>query len=190
MNPERSKFETPIQEITLNKFSEDGLIVDIGGGGEGLVSRIDGARVCAIDYRISEIREAQIHNPSSNWFVSDARCLCFRDETFDIATLWFSMGYLRTQKNKDLVLREAHRVLKSGGLLSIFASHITCLEDVFIIHLRFTLPDGTVSQTGYGVRGNQNQTLECVKRLLNQIGFRILSSEESDFWFQLKAMKE
>lgn len=190
MNPERSKFETPIQEITLNKFTEDGLIADIGGGGEGLVSRIEGARVCAIDYRISEIREAQIHGPPSNWFVSDARCLCFHDETFDIATLWFSMGYFRTRENKELALKEAHRVLKTGGVISIFASRITCSEDVFIIHLRFTLPDGTVSQTGYGVRGNQNQTLQSVEHLLSRIGFRIISSENSKFWFQLKAMKE
>ena len=63
-----SKYSTPIQEITLKPIQTDGLILDIGGGGEGLVSRIEGAKVCAVDIRMSEIREAQIHAPPSNWF--------------------------------------------------------------------------------------------------------------------------
>jgi hypothetical protein len=45
MSKPQSHTETPVQNIKLQQFSEDGLILDIGGGGEGLVSRIEGDRV-------------------------------------------------------------------------------------------------------------------------------------------------
>jgi 2-polyprenyl-3-methyl-5-hydroxy-6-metoxy-1,4-benzoquinol methylase len=58
-----STFEVPTQKIRLDRLPQGEPILDIGGGGEGLVSRIEGARVCAIDIRMDEIREARIHDP-------------------------------------------------------------------------------------------------------------------------------
>ena len=84
MPESQSLLETEVQKINLHQFSGEGLILDIGGGGEGLVSRIEGDRTCALDIRMSEIKEAQIHGQSSNWFVADGANLCFSDGVFDI----------------------------------------------------------------------------------------------------------
>ncbi|MGY5871525.1 MAG: class I SAM-dependent methyltransferase [Candidatus Thorarchaeota archaeon] len=189
MVEQSSKCTTPIQKITLEHIETKGLILDIGGGGEGLVSRIEGSRVCAVDIRLSEIREAQIHGPPANWFVGDGRKLCFQDDVFDVVTLWFSLGYMSNWSIKRRVLEEANRVLNKKGKLSILASNIpqSCERLIFWGH--FTLPDGTVSQTGYGVRGGQDQTLERMIELLVNTGFKTQSQEDNDAWFEIQASK-
>lgn len=184
-----SAIETTVQKIELSELHSEGPILDIGGGGEGLVSRIEGAKVYAIDIRLSEIREAQIHGPPANWFVGDGQSLCFQDSVFDVVTFWFSLGYMSDWSIKTNVLQEAYRVLGKEGKLSILASNIpkSCQRLTFWGH--FTLPDGTVSQTGYGVRGGQDQTLDRMTTLLKKIGFKIQSQEDNDAWFKIKAIK-
>ena len=184
-----SEIETAIQKIGLSELHSDGPILDIGGGGEGLVSRIGGVKVCAVDIRLSEIREAQIHGPPANWFVGDGQALSFQDGAFDMVTLWFSLGYMSDWSIKTNVLQEAHRVLGEKGKLSILDSKVpkSCERLTFWGH--FTLPDGTVSQTGYGVRGGQDQTLDRMTKLLGSTGFKIQSQEDNDAWFKIKAIK-
>jgi len=189
MRGDPSTFMAPLQDIVLHRINTKGLVLDIGGGGEGLVSRIAGDKVCAVDYRISEIREAQIHNPPANWFTADARALPFKDSTFDMATLWFSLGYMNEWSVKGTVLTEVLRTLESEGRLLIMASRIDCNEQRLIFSVQFTLPDGTVSKTGYGVRGNQNQTLESIVALVREVGFKDIQSENHDWWFEVQAFK-
>jgi len=189
MEEQSSNVSNPVQKIILNQIETKGLILDIGGGGEGLVSRIEGMKVCAVDIRLSEIREAQIHGPPANWFVGDGQALCFKNGVFNVVTLWFSLGYMSAWSIKQRVLEEAHRVLGDGGKLSILASNIprSCERLTFWGH--FTFPDSTVSQTGYGVRGGQDQTLGKISKLLENIGFKIQSKEDNDAWFEIHATK-
>jgi len=189
MEEQSSTYTTPIQKIALKQIQTEGMILDIGGGGEGLVSRIEGPKVCAVDIRISEIREAQIHGPPSNWFVGDGQALCFQENSFDVVTLWFSLGYMSNWSIKQKVLEEAHRVLGESGRLSILASRIpeSCERLIFWGH--FTFPDGTISQIGYGVRGGQEQTLERITKLLSDIGFKIRSHEDNNEWFEIQAVR-
>jgi ubiquinone/menaquinone biosynthesis C-methylase UbiE len=189
MERQSSKCTTSIQKILLEQIQTEGLILDIGGGGEGLVSRIEGSKVCAVDIRMSEIREAQIHGPPANWFVGDGQALCFQDDVFDVVTLWFSLGYMSDWSIKRCVLKEAHRVLGENGRLSILASRIPESCERLIFWGNFTLPDGIVSQTGYGVRGGQDQTLERMVELLGNTGFKIQSQENNDAWFEIQAIK-
>lgn len=184
-----SRVETEIQNISLKRLDSEGLILDIGGGGEGLVSRIEGDRVCALDIRMSEIREAQIHGAPANWFVGDGQDLCFKDGSFDVITLWFSLGYMSDWTTKRGVLEEARRVLKKQGTISIMASNIPDSTDQFVFWALFTLPDGTQSQTGYGVRGNQGQTMEKVLDLVAQLDLNILNCEDHDEWFSITATR-
>ncbi len=165
-------------------------MLDIGGGGEGLVSRIAGDRVCAVDYRMSEIREAQIHNPPANWLVADGRVLPFKALSFNLCTLWFSLGYMPTLTIKKQILQEAFRCLKQTGMISILASRIDSKDERFTFHALFILPDGTVSKVGYGVKGNQNQTVASVRSILEEIGFDDIQTEDHDWWFKIIAMKK
>ncbi len=187
---ETSMVETPLQEIDLKDISDSTRILDIGGGGEGLVSRIVGGKVCAIDYRMSEIREAQIHNPPAHWVVGDGRCLPFKEDSFDLCTFWFSLGYMSTRTIKKQVLREVFRSLKRNGKVSILASRIDSKEARFLFHALFTLPDDTESQVGYGVRGDQNQTTSIVHSILEESGFEEISVEEHDWWFKIEAVRK
>ena len=189
MEESESHIETPEQKITLERLRSGGLILDIGGGGEGLVSRIEGDRVCALDIRLSEIREAQIHGHSSNWFVADGRSLCFPDETFDVVAMWFSLGYMSDWTIKRAVMQEAYRVLKRNGQLSMLASHIPETGDSLILWATFTLPDGTLCKTGYGVKGGQNQTLPRVLDMITDVGFVQHQSEDHGEWFEVQSHK-
>ena len=180
---------TPLQRVNLEDLPDSTRILDIGGGGEGLVSRIAGTIVCAVDYRMSEIREAQIHNPPANWFVADGRSLPFRGNSFDLCTLWFSLGYMSTLTIKKQVLQEAYRSLKQNAMISILASRIDCDDERFTFHALFTLPDGTVSKVGYGVRGNQNQTITSICSILKEVGFEDIQVEDFGWWFKIEGTK-
>lgn len=185
----KSTLESSVQKISLQKLNTEGPILDIGGGGEGLVSRIEGEKVCALDIRMSEIREAQIHGAPANWFVGDGRLLSFKDSSFDVVTLWFSLGYMRNWDTKTSVVQEARRVLKEHGTISIMASRIPDSTEQFVFWAHFTLPDGTVSQTGYGVRGGQGQTREKVLALVKKLGFKVMNSEDHEDWFSITATR-
>jgi ubiquinone/menaquinone biosynthesis C-methylase UbiE len=189
MSGSQARIETQVQQINLQQFSGNGLILDIGGGGEGLVSRIEGDRVCALDIRMSEIREAQIHGHSSNWFVADGANLCFKDEVFDIVTLWFSLGYMSDWNTKRAVLEAAYRVLKKNGRLSIMSSRIPESDERLIFWATFTLPDGALSKTGYGVKGGQNQTCPKILELVTKVGFRQHLYEDHHEWFKIESRK-
>lgn len=183
------KHSSPIQEIKLDSLPEDGLVLDIGGGGEGLVSRIGRERVCAVDYRMSEILEARIHDPPANWFLSDATHLPFRQKSFDVATLWFSLGYMREWSTKEHALAQVFDSLRPDGVLSILASRIDCREERFVFNALFTLPDGVVSKVGYGVQGNQGQTLDRLCSLIRRVGFEDLQIQDHDWWFSIQARR-
>ena len=182
-------YEPPVQIIHLEKIERRGIIIDIGGGGEGLVSRIEGSRVFAVDIQMDEIREAGIHDPPSNWFVADGMNLPFRNEMFDICTMWFSLGYMKDWLVKRTVLQEVYRVLKKDGLVSIIAMKIDCEEEKLVFKVDYYFPDGTPSRTGYGVRGNQNQTIETISRLLDEIGFTIVETDDYVHWFKIYCSK-
>lgn len=184
-----SVLNTPLQHIKLEDLTHRELILDIGGGGEGLVSRIAGNRVCAVDYRMSEIREAQIHNPPAHWFVADGRYLPFKSNAFDCVTLWFSLEYMIRRLIKKQVLESAFQSLKQEGLISILASRIDCKEEQFVFQAIFTLPDGTESKVGYGVRGNQNQTSSSIRTIMEEIGFVDIQIEDHEWWFKMRASK-
>ncbi len=176
--------------MELERVPGTGLIVDIGAGGEGLVARLEGERVCAVDIRLDEIREARIHDPPAHWAVCDGRCLCFRDEVFDVATLWFSLGFIRNWDDKERVITEAYRVLRRGGRISIMACRIDQDVDAYFFSMEGTFPDGTLTKVGYGVRGRQNQTLARVRSLLERTGFKVTREEDHGHWFKVLATKE
>ena len=182
-------YEPPSQKIQLERIEKKGLVVDIGGGGEGLVSRLEGARVCAVDIRMDEIREARIHNPPSNWFACDGSQLCFHSSTFDIATFWFSLGYMKGWKLKADVLGEAYRVLGHGGVILIKAARVDCKEERYVFKVDYTLPDGSLSRTGYGLKGQQNQTMKTVAELVQDVGFQVVACHDYGHWFSIEGSK-
>ncbi|MBD3159517.1 MAG: methyltransferase domain-containing protein [Candidatus Lokiarchaeota archaeon] len=186
----RDVMYTPVQRIPLPSLPDKGLILDIGGGGEGIVSRIWRQRVCAVDIRMNKIREAHIYPVrNTNWFLSDGASLCFESRAFGAVTQWFSLAYMRTWEKKREVIREAYRTLSTDGVLSILAAKIGGQYEKYILRVRFELPDGTISETGYGLMGEQTQSPEEAEEVLRDVGFSVNHSEGGEYWFRIDAVK-
>jgi SAM-dependent methyltransferase len=130
--------------------SAPGWILDIGGGGDGIIGRLMGSRVVAIDVNPGEL--ARVDNPSLK-IVMDARCMRFVDQTFATATAFFSLMYM-TAEDQAATLAQVYRVLHPGGLMLVWdvAMPTPPEPDKMQLMLPVTveLPDGTSVRTGYG----------------------------------------
>ena len=177
---------TSFQEIIIKEIPS-GSIIDIGGGGEGVIAQFGGDRVTAIDKRQSEIDEAIDKAPEAKWIVADALDLPFENEEFDNATAFFSGMYM-SHKDKRKVIKEVYRVISSSGEFWIWDSKINTDKEQFIITLTISLPEKEKFNTGYGTRiTKQNEGI--YKEYLNEAGFSIEEIEVKKHWFFIKARK-
>lgn len=173
------------QKIVIEEIPT-GKIIDIGGGGEGIIAQIGAKRVTAVDKLESEIKSAQAKAPTANWQVADARDLPFENESFDNATIFFSLMYMK-QLVKEEVISEVHRVLPSGGEFWIWDANIQ-KEGTFVIMMKIKLPNGKTVRTGYGSK-DCNQSPESISEILQKTGFQIKETTTSKLWFLIKAQK-
>ena len=104
-----------------------GPILDLGGGGEGVIGLIYGGQVTAIDNRQEELDEAP-EGPVK--LVMDAAALAFADGSFQTVTAFFSLMYMdRTTQGR--AVREAARVLRPGGQLHLWDAVIASAWPTF-----------------------------------------------------------
>jgi len=177
------------QELTVEDFSADGFILDIGGGGEGVIGQLKGQQVIAIDISKRELEEAP---PGPLKIVMDARDLKFLDNTFNTATVFFTFMYIASGDHQK-VLEELHRVLTPGGRLLIwdviFSEVSDKTKNMALFLFTFKLPDREI-KTGYGVgRPEEEQGLAHFMELAEKTGFKIVSHQEIDQWFFLEVEK-
>ncbi len=174
------------QTIEIKPLQTDGFILDIGGGGEGIIGKLNGAQVAAIDKRPSELEETQ--NDALK-IVMDATDLQFLDNTFTAATAFYTMMYIPNQQ-KPKVLAETHRVLKSGARLHIWDADIpeeSGDKKYFVIPLKIVMPDETV-ETGYGTN-LKKQNSQTLKELAEKAGFKTIREETREHTFYLELEK-
>lgn len=169
------------------KLSKDlsGSILDIGGGGEGVIGRLYGKNVLAIDSSREELDEAPACCEKR---CMDAAKLLFPAESFDNATFFYSLMYM-DEGTQAQVLQEAYRVLKPGGRLSIWdCGFASAYPDPHVVDLMIELDQNAI-RTSYGIVKMQGQSLETVARLAQDCGFVLLDSLIQDGQFHL-AMKK
>lgn len=99
------------QSFDLRGFDAAGYILDLGGGGAGVIGRLKGHQVIAIDISKEELTDAP-EGPLK--IVMDASDLQFLDQSFDTATSFFTLMYIKGSDHED-VFREIHRGLRPGG---------------------------------------------------------------------------
>ena len=179
-----SAIRKPKQQIILDEICE-GLVIDIGGGGEGVIGQDLGARVIALDKFQSEIWEAKRKAPDVSWIVADAMKAPFGGERFDQATAFFCCMYM-SDETKERVFRETHRVLKDGCELWIWDAQMDREEKDFGIRLQVELQNGNKISTVYGVMA-KNQSARSISKQLKDVGFETKIIEQHNHWFMIKA---
>jgi ubiquinone/menaquinone biosynthesis C-methylase UbiE len=162
------------QTVRVNDvFRDSDLILDLGGGGEGVIGRLRGRQVVAVDNRRDELLETPA-GPTK--VVADARSLPFPDRSFEAATAFFFLMYLPAT-DRSAVVREAYRVLVPGGSLRVWDVAIPTPGEraarTFVVPIRVQLPGKTI-RTAYGVpwRGRQMSD-RSVAELASDAGFAV-----------------
>lgn len=167
------------QVVTIQDFESSGYILDIGGGGEGIIGILKGKGVIAIDLRKEELEEAA-DGPLK--IIMDARELQFLDDTFNTATAFFSLMYLKNRQDYEKVFDEVFRVLKPGGQFLIWEmsvpQRIKDAGDVYVVPLVVKVKDKEI-ETGYGrPLPDENHDPGFYLDLARKRGFEVVEQSE------------
>ena len=174
----------------ISNIKAKGFILDIGGGGEGIIGQQLGDQVISIDLRKDELVDA----PSTNLkIVMDATDLQFLDESFNTAAAFFTFMYFN-QEIREKALSEIYRVLKTGGKLLVWDVIIPSGSDdpkheMFMVPVTVTLENGKEINTGYGSPFKRHQTAEVYKKLAQKVGFKLTTETSKDQMFYLEFTK-
>ena len=176
------------QIVVVKDFECQGYILDIGGGGEGIIGVLKGEKVIAVDKRKDELEEAP-DGPLK--IVMDAKDLQFLDNTFEMVTSFFTLMYI-TKKDHKKVFEEVWRVLKPQGNFLIWDVVIPPQGDrsekLFVVPLTAVVYDKEI-QTGYGVAWkDRNQDVTYFEGLAKEIGFKVVEMivNDQNFYLHLK----
>jgi SAM-dependent methyltransferase len=166
------------QEVIVSDFEAPGYILDIGGGGEGIIGRLKGEQVIAIDPSKREL-EGAAAGPLK--IVMDATDLQFLDCSFSTATSFFTLMYMR-EPDHQKAFSEVFRVLQPDGRFfiwdAIFPPRLDPQKDVAVVSLLVKLPDEEIS-AGYGhLWPDDGRDLLYYVRLAENAGFSVATQRE------------
>ena len=173
------------QKVSLSDFPPgEEWILDIGGGGEGIIGRIMGRQVVAIDKRKPELEGT---SSDALKLVMDARELQFLENSFGTVTIFFTLMYMPLE-DLDIIFSEIARVLKPGGELLMWDVNVEMPPDLdtkikyFMVPLTVTFPDGTTNETGYGAY-IRNQNMDSFVTVAAAHGFELEETKANDLTF-------
>lgn len=176
------------QTVKLEPIEADGYILDIGGGGEDIIDKLNDRLAIAIDKRIEELEET---DNDSLKIVMDATDLKFLPTSFDMVTSFFILMYVENDLHPK-VFKEVLRVLKESGRFLKWDVRIPRRfwdELGYGLTLEIVLP-GEKVLTGYGTKWeDREQDLEYFKDLTTETGFKVLEKWDKDEIFFLELMK-
>jgi len=179
------------QEIVIEDFKTEGYVLDIGGGGEGIIGRLKSDRVVAVDIRADELNEAP-EGPLK--ILMNAQDLKFLDESFNTITAFFSLMYLKQRDHLQAVFREIHRVLRPGGSFYVWDVDIPerpeTDKEVFLVRLKIAVGDEVI-ETGYGQRWPEEpRGITYYEALAREVELKISSVDQIGSVFYLQMVKE
>jgi len=177
------------QEVSINDFDAAGFILDIGGGGEGVIGQLKNDQVIAIDPNRRELEEAS-DGPLK--IVMDASELLFLDNTFQVVTSFFTLMYIKAPQHEK-VFKEVFRVLDSGGRFLIWDLEIPqCLDEskeIVAAFLKIKLPDREI-QTGYGTRWPEKpKGISHYQNMVEKTGFVFVNQVVNGHVIQMELKK-
>ena len=139
------------QELILRHLQRaPATVLDVGGGAGAYACWLAprGYQVHLVDPVLRHVEQAQAasskqpQHPLASVAIGDARKLEHADQTVDAVLLLGPMYHLTERKDRLTALREAYRVLRSGGVIwaaaiSRFASLLDSLSGGFFDHAEF-----------------------------------------------------
>lgn len=128
-SPIGGDYQSKIHELIAQKISVQGKILDIGTGSGSLITKVakkfPESQLTGIDYwgenweysREQCVRNAALEGVASqiHFLKASASSLPFRDGTFDVVASCLTFHEVQDTEDKNEVIVEALRVLKSGG---------------------------------------------------------------------------
>jgi len=177
------------QQVSIQDLSVSGPILDLGGGGEGIIGRLKGNQVVAIDISRRELEEAP-EGPLK--IVMDATDLKFLDNSFNLVTACFTMMYIPAEDHQK-VMEESYRVLKEGSEFLIwdvvFPPRVEPRKEIAVFPMLIQLPDKEIA-TGYGARWpSKGRSTDHYADIASSVGFEILELKKKDKWFFMRLRK-
>lgn len=168
------------QYVDMSDVELTGRVLDIGGGGEGIIGQLKEEAVISIDPNRAELEEAPCNTVK---IVMSAEDLKFIDGTFDTVTSFFTLMYIGAEKH-DKVISEAYRVLKPGGCFfiwdAVIPSRSSAVKDIYVIPLQVKMKEDRVIDTGYGVLWvNRPQDMNYYLEVCKKAGFRMVRSQKN-----------
>lgn len=163
-----------------------GPILDLGGGGEGVIGRIYGQQAVAIDNRQEELDEAP-DGPKK--LLMDASALAFAPGEFSHVTAFFSLMYMPSDIQGQ-VIAEAARVLCPGGCLHIWDTDIdSAFPNPFLVELDLDAA-GQPVHTCYGIiQEDAFQDADRFIRLAQAARLRLAAHQRHSGCFYLRFVK-
>lgn len=191
MKKEEMKLAAEI-EVDLRGFNAFGRVLDIGAGGEGVIYRALKRPITGLELSKEEVEELVQKGLADEveWVIGDARKMPFEDACFDIVTSFFTLMYIKGLENKGQVIKEAARVLRSGGQLHVWDFNIKIDQPIFVGKVKIWLPDSKLIETGYGIGGGEekNQGFGQIKELV-EAHLRVKEARGEREWFYIMAEK-
>lgn len=177
------------QEANVQNFESSGIVLDIGGGGEGIIGRLKGAQVVAIDLSKDELEGAPI-GPLK--VIMDARDMRFLDATFSAATSFFSLMYIQSFDHIK-VLSEVFRVLIPGSRFfiwdAIIPHRLDERRDVAVFPITINLNKEFVSAEYAVLWPKIILDLPYYENLAQDVGFEVVMQREGERLFFLELLK-
>ena len=113
----------------------------------------------------------------------------FLENSFGTVTLFFTLMYIPFD-DLDTIFSEVARVLKPGGTLLVWDVRVDVPSEAeekkyFMVPLKVTFPDGSKTETGYGVK-IRNQDMDSFVSAAEKHGFELVDHERMDLTFFAK----
>jgi ubiquinone/menaquinone biosynthesis C-methylase UbiE len=160
--------------IDISSVQLKGRILDIGGGGEGIIGQFKGNTVVAIDKLKSELKEAA--DGEYLKIIMDAEDLKFLDATFDTITAFYMFMYVPVER-REQIFKEIFRVLKRGGEFIVWDMVIVenkgCEKKFYGARVEVIMGDSKI-ETGYATHWDKVQDLEYFLRLGEKVKFQVI----------------
>ena len=172
--PEWNKFKVIPAKHTIEFLKKaSGNVLDLGSGSGRHLVKIKDGKMYLIDFSKEMLnlaeKRAEEKNIDAEFFVSDISKLPFENEFFDYAICISALHCVEGEKNRERVVKELYRVLKSKALAEIGVWNIKSK--------RFKNIKGKEKLVGWRNKGKRYYYLydeKEVHELFKKIGFKII----------------